>query len=56
MDLYRRFGTQVSQLQSPSSTADAASAILDVPGTVITKVVETTDEQRSGVLLQVVAP
>ena len=56
MDLYRYFATRVSQLQSPSRTTDAVSAILEVPGTVITKVVETTDEQRSGVLLQVVAP
>lgn len=59
MDLYRHLGAPVRAIATldgdgpPPGTPDRSSG---VPQTVITKVVETTDEGRVGLLLGPVAP
>lgn len=60
MDLYRHLAAPVRATaaldgdgQTPPGTPDRSSGI---PQTVITKVVETTDEGRVGLLLGPVAP
>lgn len=59
MDLYQHLGQLLRTL--PSDANGVASppefdAWLLAPSTVLTKVVETTDETRSGLLLGLVAP
>jgi hypothetical protein len=58
VDLYQFLGKPV-QSSAPSDIRDVSPKSgprTDYPGTVITKVVETTDEERGGLLLGLVAP
>jgi hypothetical protein len=59
VDLYQHLGQPLRTLPSDANGVKSSlqlDARLLAPSTVLTKVVETTDEARSGLLLGLVAP
>jgi hypothetical protein len=59
VDLYRHLGQSLRTLPSDANGESSPSEFVArplAPSTVLTKVVETTDETRSGLLLGLVAP